>query len=120
MLTGTDISIATCRNEGYACVEHRRAERLDTSKAYHLTISEPSSWASGRIKVDCQTKQWRVNTTISYEDLWKAFERGGESIKSMCDHSNCPHKAPTENPDFHDFAALAQAIYLYNGCLWAT
>lgn len=115
MKTGTDISLTTCRQEGYAVVAHSN-KPMDPDGMYELTISEPRHWPNGRLRPGTHSKDaWAVNCFTTYVELWKSFLRGGDGIKSFCDFKNCPFPAPTESPGFSDFASLAGIVNSYHG-----
>ena len=115
MKTGTDISLRTCREEGYPVVTHW-TKTMDPDKLYDLTISDPRYWPYGILIPGTRSKHaWAVNCFTSYTELWKSFLRGGDGIKSFCDFKNCPFPSPTESPSFSDFASLAGVAHSYHG-----
>lgn len=115
MMTGTDLSIRVCREEGYPVVTHGK-KPMDPDHAYDLTISEPRYWNGGRLRPGTRSQHaWSVSVFISYRDLWGAFLRGGDGIKSFCDFENCPIPDPESKPDFPDFVTLAGIVNSYQG-----
>jgi hypothetical protein len=117
MKTGTDISIKTCRAEGYAVVEHY-GKKMKPGNPYFLTISNPLVWESG-----CRSNSpflaarepYLEQGWFSYQELWDQMEKQGKGIKEYCDFKNCPLPAPDQNPTFHDFVNLAQTLHYFCG-----
>lgn len=115
MKTGTDISLRTCREEGYPVVTHG-AKPMDPGGNYELTISRPFHWPYGRLRPGTRSKHaWEVNCGVRYTELWESFLRGGDGIKSFCDFENYPFPEPSDSPDFSDFAHLAGVVHYYHG-----
>lgn len=115
MKTGPDISLRTCRDEGYPVVTHGKSP-LDPDQAYDLTISNPQHWPNGRLRPGTRSRDaWAVSTFVSYRALWESFLRGGDGIKSCCDFENFPLPDPESKPDFADFVHLAGIVRGYHG-----
>lgn len=123
VLVGTDISLRTCRAEGYPVVKCRSyparkaaAVTMDPDAMYELTISNPSYWPNGKLRVGTPAKlAWAINMFTSYRDMWKSFERACPEIKPFCDFDRCPLPTPESSPTFSDFATLAGILNSWNG-----
>lgn len=105
MLTGTDISIAVCRAEGYAVVEHH-GNRLDPYRRYRCTVSNPTAWTDNGKRRPFYRNAYVHDERVSYSDLWDRFQKGGKGVKDFCDFETCPFPTPHENPSFEEMAAL--------------
>lgn len=115
MKTGTDQSIAECRESGYPVVKHGKS-KLNPEKEYLLTISNERYWPYGKNKIGTPIdKLYHVHTFISYVALWESFLKAGNGIQSYCDFANCPLPAPNESPDYSDFVTLAGIVHSYCG-----
>ena len=115
MKTGTDISLAVCRCEGYMVVEHpARFKKAPLDKDYKckLTVSNPDAWTDSG-KVDFNTPDepiYFLDEQYSFNDLLEILEEDGvrESVESSCDWENC--QPNLDNPTIHDMLYLASDI----------
>lgn len=122
MKIGTDQRISTCRTEGYVVLEtkglvDRKTKRLRKDHPVNLTISNPEHWSdhgSPLPPLNGETRNlYDVDAYVTWDEVWKMFEKAGDSIKDFCDWKNCPIE--TENPTVFDFAHLCQTVFGYYG-----
>lgn len=119
MLVGTDISIAECRNEGYAVVDTKGLMKggvLQKDVPARVTISFHPLWKDGRPRIDlCPSKEdlYLHDIMISFEDLVERFGDHGQDIKDFCDWDACPMDFDSPTP--YTMAHLAETISAYCG-----
>ncbi len=114
MKTGTLASLAACRANMRAVVEHED-EKLDPDKVYKVTMSYPANWQDGEPKPGVEKDLYVFQPTTSYRIVWDIVEKRKESILKTPTFESVTIKTPEESPDFLDFARLTE-LYYY----WAT
>lgn len=117
MLLGMDVSIQECRASGYVVVDIKH--RTETSRCpkdleFRITLSNPSFWPGGYAKPGATPDQLYIyDIDLSFNELSKRFQQGGEQIKSFCDFENCPIELKC--PLMCDFVQLASVVSGYSG-----
>lgn len=114
MKTGLDKSIPVCRAEGYAVVEHYSL-LFRPDKQYLLTITNPKGWTDeGGRKFSFKGNHYHIYQMITYRELHKMW-LDAKGINEFCGCSVCPFTHPDNDPCFHDFAQMAQTLFMFKG-----
>ena len=115
----TDISIPTCRAEGYIVVFGSVGKRpIDKTKQYRITQSNPEVWPSGylipsRQREHCDKPIYFVDDCKSFEDLVEILNEDYEAVASCCGYDSNP--TDIEEPTMMDFLSLASDLVMYYG-----
>ena len=113
---GTDISLTTCRAEGYVVVNHPskkdfkgidKEQYFDVEQSYHL------SWPNGYYCPSSEHQKWMVEDSKSFNDLVEILNADYKAIASFADYKNCPPEL--ENPNITDYLHLASDLIGYYG-----
>ena len=112
---GTDVSIQTCRAEGYIVVEHpskKDVKGIDKDQCFDITQSNPERWESGYLN-QREGQQYLVDDSKSFNDLVGILNADYDAVASYADYENCPPEL--DNPTIYDFLHLASDLVNYYG-----
>ena len=112
---GTDISLTTCRAEGYVVVNHNSKKNLksiDKDTCFVIEQSNPQRWESGYLNKQ-EGQKFFVDDSKSFNDLVEILNADYKSISSFADYENYPPEL--DNPTIYDFLQLASDLVNYYG-----
>lgn len=109
MRIGEDVSIQTCRDEGYMVMDYpvHKFKRDPTFVDCRFTKSLPDYVREGEVGQPMMV----IDVWLNYEDLWEMYLEHKASIDSMIGGSH-PKK---DEPDPYDLLSLASDIDSYCG-----
>lgn len=122
MKIGQDISIQTCRDEGYGVIEFKVKDLYPSGKGKmkgpinkdHDILFTRSYPDHIRKEIGLKTGQSIIMTRffINWNDLWEIYQKEKEGIDSMIGGSYTD-----DNPSAYDILGLASDIDMYSGVL---
>ena len=120
MRIGTDMSLATCRAEGYLMMEFKKRELITKGKLNRdvwVTFLATGGYVThdeNGYPLEIGTKMW-LEVGHTFNSLMELYEQYKESIDSMCGYSTEDRQRELADPNEYDMLNLASDINAYCG-----
>jgi hypothetical protein len=125
MKIGTDMSIATCRDEGYMVIEFKKRELIkkgilqkDVFVECTQSLAVDGRWQNGRPQIGYT--RYELYSVLEIEHSWESimeyFERHEKEIMSMCGaNTREDYCVNFDNPTEYDLLHLISDVNSYMG-----
>jgi len=125
MKIGTDLSIATCRDEGYMVIEFKKRELIkngilqkDVFVECTQSLAVDDRWQNGKPQIGytCDELYSVLDISHSWESIMEFFERHEKDIMSMCGANNREEYCINfDHPNEYDLLHLISDVNSYMG-----